>query len=254
MKYGLDLETGINNLKAQVEELMNSLTDDIIYSEEEWRPVVGYEEKYEVSNYGNIRSLLSNKLRKIQTDRDGYLRVLLYNDGHAKLEQVHRLVAEAFIPNIDNKPCVNHLDENRRNKNTENLQWCTVKENNDYGNRNKKTSITRLDLRTKINRIPVDCFDMNDNYICTFPSIEYAGKTIRPESRFTHIGEVCRGKANSWSGFKWKFATEEHIKEIQKKIDSGELTNYNTSDWCTNKLSLRQNTYKSKGKFNNINS
>ena len=269
----------MEDMERSIKEIINAATNnlqylyDCLYTEnkEEWRDVVGYEGLYMVSNYGRVKSLerkatvpannknkeyeftVHSRIRILQIDKNGYSRILLYKNGKYKLAQVHRLVAMAFIPNPENKPCVNHLDENTRNNHISNLEWTTIAENNAYGNRNKKTSVSRMDLKTNIFRQPVDCFDMEGNYICTFPSIEYAGKVVRPNSHTTHIGEVCRGKANSWSGYKWKFATEEHIAEIRDKINSGELVNYNETSWCTNKLSYRQNSYKSKGKFNNIN-
>lgn len=114
---------------------------------EEWRPVVGYEGIYEVSDCGNVRMVeritkmfmfLQNKYvdRKIKPkikskckDKDGYELVNLKKEGKHKPGKVHRIVAEAFIPNPENKPYIDHINGIRYDNRVENLRWCTQKEN-----------------------------------------------------------------------------------------------------------------------------
>jgi hypothetical protein len=95
-----------------------------------WKPVVGYESKYEISNTGIVRSLNFNKTKAIvimkeQTDRYGYSRIGLSGVGKQKYTQVHRIVALAFIINTENLSCVNHIDGNKKNNNVTNLEWCS---------------------------------------------------------------------------------------------------------------------------------
>ena len=99
-----------------------------------WRPVVGYEGKYEVSNYGHVRSLFKNrgKIRKSVINKSGYCVVGLYSDGREVKHFVHRLVATAFIENPHDYPEVNHKDEDKSNNHVENLEWCNHKYNMDY--------------------------------------------------------------------------------------------------------------------------
>ena len=113
---------------------------------EEWKDVVGYEGIYEVSNYGQVRThkykttytswhgIRHWKQRilkeKAKTNRD--VRISLWKNGKGKDYLAHRLVAEAFIPNPDNKPTVNHIDGNPRNNYVENLEWATYQENNNH--------------------------------------------------------------------------------------------------------------------------
>ncbi|MFC5403917.1 NUMOD4 domain-containing protein [Cohnella soli] len=105
--------------------------------DEVWLPVVDYEGIYEVSNYGNIKSLanrLTRKEKTVQThiNQNGYLRVDLYKQGHRKKFSVHRLVAQAFIPNPANKPLVNHRDGVKSKNHVSNLEWCTHSENTSH--------------------------------------------------------------------------------------------------------------------------
>lgn len=105
-----------------------------------WKDIDGYKGIYQISSYGKVRSLKSNKLRKLIEDRDGYLWVALYKNKKQKIFFVHRLVADAFIENNKNKPQVNHKDENKKNNRYDNLEWVTAKENINYGNRTYKAS------------------------------------------------------------------------------------------------------------------
>lgn len=102
--------------------------------ETEWKDIIGYEGLYCVNQHGDIYSLISNKILKqfLRGSRkdNKYLVVELHKDKKGKTISVHRIVAETFIPNPDNLPCVNHKDGNKYNNNVDNLEWCTHSENN----------------------------------------------------------------------------------------------------------------------------
>lgn len=111
--------------------------------QEIWRDIEGYEGLYQVSNMRRIKSLNyrhtgKEEIKKQQKIKSGYLHVQLHKDGERKHYQVHRLVAQAFIPNPEGLPQVNHKDEDKTNNCVTNLEWCSVLYNNTYGSRMEK--------------------------------------------------------------------------------------------------------------------
>lgn len=115
-----------------------------------WCPV------YAITSDGRVWSHRRGKFLKPKIDRYGYLCVHLSYGGHSYHRTIHRLVAEAFIPNPDNKPTVNHKDENKFNNCVDNLEWMTVSENNHYGTHYERSSETQkgkivsMETRAKI--------------------------------------------------------------------------------------------------------
>lgn len=108
----------------------------------EWKEIKGYEGKYIISNYGEIISLPRYKQNKSKLQyvepkeilryvnpKNGYVYVQLWNNANYKNIRLHKLVAQTFIPNKDNKPQINHIDGNKQNNRVDNLEWCTSSEN-----------------------------------------------------------------------------------------------------------------------------
>ena len=120
-----------------------------------WKDIEGYEGLYQVSNKGRVRSVarvVTWKNQSVKTyksrimksrEKFGYCYISLYKDFKSKEYRMHRLVAEAFIPNPNNLPEVNHIDENKLNNEIENLEWCTRQYNNSYGTRGKRIGATK---------------------------------------------------------------------------------------------------------------
>lgn len=122
--------------------------------EEIWKDIKGYEGYYQISTEGRVKSLVrKGRLRecilRLILSNNTYFNVNLLRDRRKKSVLVHRLVAEAFILNLENKSCVHHIDENKLNNKVENLEWCTHKENIDYSYRELKQE--RIDFKDENN-------------------------------------------------------------------------------------------------------
>ena len=119
-----------------------------------WRPIAGYEGLYEVSDQGRVRSLWFGKSKILMPMKvgHGYHQVKLYKDSNSKNMYVHRLVAEAFIPNPQALPQINHIDENKLNNAASNLEWCTASYNINYGTHNRRVgeAIRRRSVISKV--------------------------------------------------------------------------------------------------------
>ena len=175
-----------------------------IMKKEYWKPVVGYEGLYEVSNWGRVKSLKFGKERILkQSIRHGYYSVGLSKNGIVKTYQVHRLVAEAFIDNTDNLPQVNHKDECKSNNVVSNLEWCTHEYNNSYGTRNKR--IGKSNTNGKLSK-PVLQYDLNGNFIKEWKSINECGRNGFNQG---DICKCCNGKRKTAKGFIWVYKNEE---------------------------------------------
>lgn len=194
--------------------------------EEIWKDIKGYEGLYMVSNMGNVKSLGFDKYHKgriLKPCFDGkknYLFVGLHKDNKVKLRNVHRLVAEAFIPNPYNLPCVNHKDENKTNNNADNLEWCTIKYNSNYGNCKNKLIESRLsnnDINEMIRKAKATKIK-NNSYSCEKPVLQFSldGKFIKEFASATEaerqtkicragIRMCCIGKYKQAKGFIWRY-------------------------------------------------
>ena len=165
---------------------------------EEWLNIYGYPE-YQVSSYGMVKSverktsfkkgyrIVRERILKQIINNNGYKQVILSRDGKLKHMLVHRLVAEAFLPNPNNLQEVNHKDEDKTNNNVTNLEWCTREYNINYGTRNERSSKK------------VKCVETN---------IVYQSITeIKIQLGFaqSHISDCCNGKQKSAYGYHWEW-------------------------------------------------
>ena len=117
-----------------------------------WRKIAGYE-NYSVSNLGNVRNDKTGKILKPRLNGRGYYHVSLCKNNVAKTVRIHKIVANTFIPNPNNLPCVNHLSENKLDNRVDNLAWCTWKDNLNWGSAQQKKAESRKNGAVTINGV-----------------------------------------------------------------------------------------------------
>lgn len=202
---------------------------------EEWRDIKGYEGLYQVSNFGRVWSNITNRIMKQKLSSE-YFQIGLSKNNKQTFYCIHRLVAQAFIRNPNNYPCINHKDENKYNNISSNLEWCTYKYNNNYGTRLKRIRESNSgenhylygkhlseEIKEKISKSmkgniiseknkertreirskKVAQFSKDDILIKIWNSAREAYNTIGVN--FKHISLCCLNKRKSAGGFNWRF-------------------------------------------------
>lgn len=177
--------------------------------EEVWKDIKGYENYYQVSNLGRVKGIdrknsrgnfVKGRILKPNIDRDGYRTVSLQKNGKVKRLKISRLVALAFIPNQDNKPIVNHLDETKDNDKIDNLEWATAKENINYG--------TAIQRRAKTISIPIKVIYSDGTYEIWESATVFA-REYGNGAQQQHIVSVLKGRRQTHLGLRFEYATSE---------------------------------------------
>lgn len=174
--------------------------------EEIWKDIEGYEGLYQISNTGLVKSFKKCQGRgyyntpfhflKPSLSTNGYYDVTLYKEPKNRHKVlVHKLVAQAFIPNPDNHPCVNHKDENKLNNNVNNLEWCTYGYNNAYGT----ARIRGIEKRSK----KIAQYTLEGQQIATYMSAHVAARLLGVSA--TDIFYCCSGKSDVAYGYRWVY-------------------------------------------------
>lgn len=171
--------------------------------EEIWKPIKGFEDIYEISNLGNVKTIErtqrcgrhTKEHLRIPEKINGYLRINLYDGTCYHKKFIHRLVAEHFLSNPNNFPVINHKDENPLNNNVSNLEWCTRAYNNSYGNRLKRVSLTQGH--------PILQYNLQGKLIKEWHSMGEIERVLR--INHSKVSLVCSGKRKTAGGFIWKY-------------------------------------------------
>ena len=152
------------------------------------KDIKGYEGLYAITPEGEVWSYKNEKFLKPYTNKGGYLCVNLCKDGKVKNYYVHRLAAEAYLPNPENLPQINHKDENKANNCLQNLEWCDAKYNINYGTHNDKI------------KKPILQYDLDGNLIREWECAADVGKEVK-----SNICHCLKGSRKSAYGFIWKY-------------------------------------------------
>lgn len=168
--------------------------------------IAGYEGLYAITDDGKVWSYKNNMFLKPFLAR-GYFRVRLCKNGANKQILIHRLVAEAFLPNPKKLPQINHIDENKKNNCVDNLEWCDAKYNINYGEHNKKVA--------KSHCKKVYCVELDR----VFESAKSAATQLNLSD--SNIAKCCKGKYKTTGGYRWKYA-DNLLKEMVGENDANE--------------------------------
>lgn len=185
---------------------------------EEWKPIIGFihaEGLYEVSNEGKIRSVdrtlvnslgqkrfYKGKILSTHYNHKGYLRVQLGKEGAVC---IHRIVAKTFIPNPENKPQVNHIDGDKNNNFSNNLEWVTMKENLDHAWKNELRNANGLHTYNNSRSLKVGKYSLDGDLLEVYESANDAARSLGNYKLTSNILNVCKGKRKKANGFYWKF-------------------------------------------------
>lgn len=185
--------------------------------EEIWRDIKGFEGLYQVSNLGRVKSVerltirngrnypIKEKLLSLHHDKDGYIVVSLSNLGKSSPYKVHRLVCEAFLPNPENKPCVDHISTIKDDNRVENLRWCTHKENcnNPISHQKLLNTIQPRYSKDNPNAKAIIQFTTNGEVIRKWNCMDDAAKAFNVH--YIGISKCCRGVLKTAYGYVWKY-------------------------------------------------
>lgn len=198
------------------------ISKDKVRNMEEWKDIKGYEGLYQVSNLGRVRSLdrqvrnrsgiaiKKGKILSLVTVNKHYKKVSLWKDNIGENRLVHRLVAEAFIPNPNNFPEVNHKDENPKNNTVNNLEWCDRLYNANYG-----TAIARATEKRKgvsVGEQPIEQYTIDGKFIRRYDSALKAAESINGDN--SAICKCANGKSKTSYGYVWRWENEQGKKAI----------------------------------------
>lgn len=167
-----------------------------------YKDIKGFEGLYQVSNMGNVKSLYYNKLLTICKQNNGYTYVCLWKHSKETKGLIHRLVAEAFLPNPDNLPQVNHINEDKTDNKVENLEWCDAKYNSNYGTRKQRISKNKIGINNPLSKQVLQ-YSKDGEFIKEWVCAYEVQRELKISQ--SHISKCCRGTQKTSGGYIWKY-------------------------------------------------
>lgn len=173
-------------------------------NEEIWKEIAGFEGLYAVSNKGRVKNLETGKVLKNWSNTHGYSMITLYKGDNTKPKAVtiHKLVATAFIPNPNNLPYINHIDECKTNNDVTNLEWCTPSQNNKHSAHQQSCRINQLSLDGEL----INAWG--------------SAHEIERQLGFNNgsIIQCCKGKLKTAYGFRWEYADTSQQRKYNRPV------------------------------------
>lgn len=171
-----------------------------------WKDIKEYESIYQVSNLGRVKRVKTNRVLKAFKNTQGYLLVHLYKNNDSSNHRIHRLLAQAFIPKPENKPEVNHIDEDKTNNIVSNLEWVTSRENINHGTRNERSSRTQS--------ISIIATNLKTGESTEFYGTRECARKL--EIHPPNIIATLKGRLKQTGGYTFKYKTKGDNKYVTK--------------------------------------
>lgn len=204
--------------------------------EEVWKDIAGFEGRYQISRHGQVCSLgrkVNSRWGKYRTVKTRILATFITKEGYETVDiarqkkfLVHRLVAQAFIPNPENKPCVNHLDGDKTNNHVSNLEWCTYQENERHSFNVLGKVLTGSHLIGKLgaeaaSSKPVLMFSTTGELIKEFAGASEAARELKlmgyEKASQGSISRVARGETKALYGYRFKYKFPDKGRQVFRK-------------------------------------
>ena len=185
--------------------------------QEQWKPIERFNGEYEVSNFGRVRSMkkyrgMTARIMPQTIQRKGYYAVTFHMNNKAYCRKVHRLVIEAFTPNPDNLPCINHIDGNKLNNHIDNLEWCTYQHNMQHA---VHTGLTHPHRWTDEERKQIS--ERNKGQVVSNKQRQQISETLKGRPR-PDVSARQKGKAPSRKAIEASIATRKRKAEERKRL------------------------------------